>query len=419
MKKPHVILGIGKSGLSAMNLLLLKGISASDIFTFDEKNETAQYNNWDQLYQLPTGYFILSPGIPLANKHLQKLISNGWQLTSEINLATEYLTDEILIGITGSVGKSTVTTLIGRAVLTVDQYAFIGGNLGIPFCDYALRLLENPEKKAKYIILELSSYQLENCQNLKLDYSIITYLSANHLERYPTIEDYYKTKCSIGLMTKNICLINSTSPDLMKNRELIACKTIPTNRYSMDQNNLNKINLIGEHNYDNVSLAVKLCQLLLITEDEISSVYKYKGLPHRLETVTVLNNVLYVNDSKATAMDSVLVATSACLTKVPSNSFLYLLLGGKDKNLPWEQLNILKNKNIKFVFFGNCGELAQKKAQLQGQCFNKLQLAVEFVKKEVHSGDVVLLSPGGTSLDEFNNFEERGLFFKNLIKEIN
>ena len=142
----------------------------------------------------------------------------------------------------------------------------------------------------------------------------------------------------------------------------------------------------------------------------------YKGLNHRLETVGYFNGILYINDSKATAMDSVLVATRAALTKVNSDKNLYLLLGGKDKNLPWSELNILKLiPNLKILFFGQCGETAKIKSELAGNYYSKLGLALDAVFKLVKTGDVVLLSPGGTSLDEFKNFEDRGNIFKELV----
>lgn len=418
MKTPVVILGIGKSGLAAQSLLLKKGIDKNLIHTFDEKNASAQFKSWNDLEALQVGTLILSPGVPMAHPHLQNLIKKGWTLTSEINLATEYLTDEIIIGITGSVGKSTVTTLIGEAVKAEDPNAFVGGNLGIPFCEYALQLL-NTQKKAKYVILELSSYQLENCKQLKLDYSVITFLSANHLERYSSADEYYKVKCHIGELTKNLCIINKSSPDLEKYKNFVPQKTISINHLDYPKELLEKSKLLGKHNSDNVALALKITEELHLKPSSVEALLNYSGLAHRLEIVGEYNQVLYINDSKATAMDSVLVAASAANEKLKLNKTLHLLLGGKDKNLPWEDLNILKtNPQIKFIFFGECREIAFKKSQLPGELFPQLSMALEKVISTVQPGDIVLLSPGGTSLDEFKNFEDRGNYFKNLINKM-
>lgn len=418
MQTTFVIIGIGKSGSAAKNLLLASGISQTNIHTFDEKNQTADFNDWNQLNSLPMGTLVVSPGVPLAHQDLVNLKNKGWKITSEINLACPHLTDEILIGITGSVGKSTVTSLLGEALKTDDPHAFVGGNLGVPLAEYAVQLITQ-KKKARYVVLELSSYQLENCIDLKLDFSAITFLSSNHLERYPSIDAYYMTKCEIGSQTKHVCILNESSKDLVHYKSRIPGVTeFVSYQKSNHKNELEKSHLIGEHNLDNLAIAFKLAQYLKLSPQAFQAMLQFKGLHHRLETVGFYKNILFINDSKATAMDSVLVATQAALTKTAQNNKLYLLLGGKDKNLPWNELNILSQySNIQCVFFGQCGETAQIKSQLNGNLFGQLAEAVRFVFTNIQSGDVVLLSPGGTSLDEFKNFEERGNYFKNLVKE--
>lgn len=407
---PIVILGLGKSGLAAEQFLIRAGVARKDVLTFDEKAES-QLHTWDEIQKLSPGTLVVSPGVPLQSENIQNLKTLGWQLTSEINLACSVLTDEIVIGITGSVGKSTVTSLLGEAARTQDHHAFVGGNLGTPFCEYAIGLLDL-KPKAKYVILELSSYQLENCAQLKLDYSAITFLSANHLERYSSIDQYYLTKCHIGKMTKHCCILNSASADLVLYKDKVS-KT-----YELTTIGDQKINLIGAHNLQNYYVAELIAKKCCWGPSAFQAMQNFQGLSHRLETVGRFNDVLYINDSKATAMDSVLVATTAALEKTAEHSKLFLLLGGKDKNLPWQQLNILsQKKNISFVFFGQCGQLASEKSKLEGPVFLSLAPAMSFVFEKSTAEDVVLLSPGGTSLDEFKNFEERGNFFKNTIHE--
>ncbi|MBC7458236.1 MAG: UDP-N-acetylmuramoyl-L-alanine--D-glutamate ligase [Bdellovibrionaceae bacterium] len=409
---------MGKSGTAAKNLLLARGTPASAVHTFDEKNMTADFTQWEQLNSLPVGALVVSPGVPLASAHIVALKSKGWKITSEINLACAHLTDEVVIGITGSVGKSTVTSLLGEALRTDDPNAFVGGNLGIPFAEYAFQLLTQ-KKKARYIAIELSSYQLENCADLKLDYSAITFLSSNHLERYASADAYYMIKCEIGAKTKQTCVLNESSKDLVQYRARIPGKTeLVSYQKSNEKSYLEKSYLIGEHNLDNLAVALKLAQHLHLSAQALDAMTQFKGLYHRLETVGIFNGNLFINDSKATAMDSVQVATQAALTKTDKTKKLYLLLGGKDKNLPWNELNILSQySNIHFIFFGQCGELAQLKSQLVGALYNKLGDAIKYVFKNLQPGDVVLLSPGGTSLDEFKNFEDRGNYFKAQIQE--
>ncbi len=408
LKTPIVIVGLGKSGFSALNFLIKSGFDKSTVLTFDEKSE-ADLKSWNDFEKIQIGTLVISPGVPPQSFPLQNLLQQGWQLTSEINLATTVLTDEVVIGITGSVGKSTVTSLLGAAALTEDPNAFVGGNLGIAFCEYAISILDC-KPKAKIIILELSSYQLENCKNLKLDYSAITYLSANHLERYSTLDEYYLTKCQIGEMTKNLCVLNSASADLMKYRNKISGQVVET-KISEQQ-----INLIGKHNLENYFVAHAIASACGWSESAIQAMQNFSGLQHRLEKVGAFKGVTYINDSKATAMDSVLVAVQAALEDLAAEKKLFLLLGGKDKNLPWEQLNTLNNqKNIEFIFFGQCAAVAKAKSNLSGLIFETLFSAVDYANQNAKSSDVVLLSPGGTSLDEFKNFEHRGNEFKNQV----
>lgn len=416
LKKPIAIVGLGKSGKSALAFLKKIGFNDSDLITFDEKDSSAQIHKFTDLIKSNPNTLVVSPGVPLKTPALQKMIEDGAFLTSEIALAASVLTTEKLIGITGSVGKSTVTSLLGEAAQVADENAFIGGNLGLPFCEYATALLNN-RKKAQWIVLELSSYQLENMGSLQLEYSAITYLSPNHLERYKNLQEYYETKMKITNITKDVCVFNQRSTDAVEYSKKSVCQSVLTDaEHFQDKNLLRHISLIGAHNKDNFAVAAELVQLCGWAYESVKAMATYRGLQHRLEFVAEVKGVKYVNDSKATAMDSVLVAVQGCLERVAPNRKLFLLLGGKDKNLPWHELAILhQHNNIICIFFGACGQLAQSKAKLEGPYFESLGSAIEFCQAQAITGDTVLLSPGGTSLDQFKNFEERGDFFKRLV----
>lgn len=416
LKTPIAIIGLGKSGKSALNLLKEFKFSDQQLITYDEKDALADFDKPEQVLAAGPKTIVVSPGVPLKTDWIQKLLAAGVELTSEISLAASLLTTEKVIGVTGSVGKSTVVSLLGVGARAADAFAFAGGNIGVPFCNYALDLVRG-KSRAGWVILELSSYQLENCKNLSLDYSIITFLAPNHLERYADLEEYYQTKLKITSLTKKVCLFNKTSPDCISYARQSKCPHIMINAENFSHTELlPQVYLIGPHNKDNFSLAAEIAHICEWPEKSFIEMTHYRGLAHRLEFVATLNGVTYVNDSKATAMDSVLVATSGCLENTPDNNKIYLLLGGKDKNLPWEQLQALSlNEKIVPVFFGACGVLAKQKANLSGEYFEKLGSAINYCQKRAHSGDVVLLSPGGTSLDEFKNFEERGDFFKTLV----
>lgn len=417
LKTPIAVVGLGKSGLAAVDVLRHVGFSNDEIILFDEKDSTATCRNFSDLLALKPQTLVVSPGVPLKTPAIRDLVSQGAELTSEINLAASLLENEKLIGVTGSVGKSTITSLIGVGLKSFDPNAFVGGNLGVAFCHYALGLLQG-KPRAQWIALELSSYQLENCSRLNLLASVISFLSPNHLERYTSLDEYYRTKIHITQLTRELCFVNSTSLDAVKYSKQAHCpvKLVNANTF-VPQEMLGKIFLIGKHNRDNFSLAASIAQYFLWPESSFKAMCNYKGLSHRLEFIAQVKGVTYINDSKATAMDSVLVAAEACLENLEHGHKVFLLLGGKDKNLPWNELSTLSQHGEKFnfVFFGQCGELAQAKSGLSGPYFEKLGSAVQYAQLRSHNGDVVLLSPGGTSLDEFRNFEERGDFFKTLV----
>ncbi|MCC2677859.1 MAG: hypothetical protein K0R29_435 [Pseudobdellovibrio sp.] len=416
LKTPIAVAGLGKSGNSAVQLLLAAGFSKDELILFDEKAPQAQVSEPEKLLQLKPKTVVVSPGVPLSSKWVQQLKADGCHITSEISLAASLMTTEKIIGVTGSVGKSTVTSLLGVAVLSFDAHAFVGGNLGTPFSDYAVKKLKG-EMPASWVVLELSSYQLENCKNLQLEHSIITFLSANHLERYRSLEEYYSTKFIITDITKGVCIMNKTSEDCEAYASLSRSKVSFVNSTHFSKKDyLSNLALIGSHNKDNFAMAAEMALLCGWPARSITAMTGYKGLSHRLEFVATTGGVTYINDSKATAIDSVLVATRGCLEGLKSENKLFLLLGGKDKNLPWEQLSVLgSNETVTPVFFGQCGQLAKDKSELDGEYFEHLGSAVRYCQRRAKEGDVVLLSPGGTSLDEFKNFEERGDFFKTLV----
>lgn len=416
LKTPIAIIGLGKSGRSAYNFLLNLGYSKENLVTYDQTDSNAQFNNFNDLVKKNPQTLVVSPGVALSTDWINTLVANGAELTSEISLATSVLTTEKIIGITGSVGKSTVTSILGKGALIMDEHAFVGGNLGTPFCDYALKIISG-EKKANWIILELSSYQLENCNNLQLHGSAVTFLSSNHLERYKDLEEYYKTKMKITEITKDFCVFNKSSKDAVVYSQFSKCPAVLTHAIDFfNKELLSEVKLIGSHNKDNFSIAAEVAHLCEWSQQSFIAMAEFKGLSHRLEYVANIKGVQFINDSKATSMDSVIVASTACLENLNTQNILYVLIGGKDKNLPWEELQIFKsNKNIKCVFFGACGIIAKTKSQLEGDYFTMLGNAIEYCQKKSTQGDIILLSPGGTSLDEFKNFEERGDYFKRLV----
>jgi len=424
IKTPIAIVGLGLSGESVLSLLSSLGIPRHDIITFDEKSLSAQVSDPERLlneYQPKT--LVISPGVPLSKPWIKRALDQGIAITSEINLATTVLENEILIGITGSVGKSTVTSLVGEVLTALDKNTFVGGNLGKAFCDYARDVFEKKRPRAKWVVLELSSYQLENCRELHLSAAAITSFTPNHLERYNSLEDYYLTKLRIIDMCNGPVLLNKNSLDLAahsaKIKSLYPKKQVhwSSNEKMSNFFDFSKARLIGKHNQQNLALAADLLLKLGLQHEQLGSLNDFPGLSHRTEFFGKWNDVTFVNDSKATSIESVQVAVDSCLPLIKSGHKLHLLLGGRDKNLPWENLkNWDDNETVVFYFFGESKDLIPKKSGLSGPSFENLTACFEFLMNNVQKNDVVLFSPGGTSLDEFKNFEARGNFFKELVQ---
>ncbi|HWU44161.1 MAG TPA: UDP-N-acetylmuramoyl-L-alanine--D-glutamate ligase [Bdellovibrio sp.] len=425
LKTPIAIVGMGKSGEAAKRLLISAAVDAKNIFCFDGKLETADYRDANKLMsEVQPQTLVVSPGVSLAQDWIQKAKSSGVYITSEISLACSFLSTEKIIGVTGSVGKSTTVSLLQAGLASFSTRAFVGGNLGTPFAEYAADVLEKKRPVADWVVLELSSYQLENCAGMSLDFSAITYFTSNHLERYDNLQHYYDTKWRILSLTKRKLLLNAEGGDLIdyakaKNHgkdeqvRIISKKDVELKKWRLDE-----ALLIGQHNQDNLALASALAMEAGWPSQAIQGMKRFQGLSHRLENLGETHGVRFINDSKATAMDSVLIAATAAFDTLAEGGKLFLLLGGRDKNLPWEQLNALASlKNVVFIFFGECREIAQKKSQLQGASFVKLSQALQHAFDQASSSDTVLLSPGGTSLDEFKSFEDRGNFFKKKIEE--
>lgn len=401
---PLAIIGMGLSGTSVYKLLIAKGISKSLIACFDQDNKHDFSCEKELLNKFKPKTLIVSPGVSLTTPWIK---SFSGQITSELEVASSFLTTEKIIAVTGSLGKSTSVSLLEAGLHSFQKTYFVGGNLGKPLADYVMNATIH---RATWIVLELSSYQLENYKNLNPLISAITYFTPNHLERYKDLDQYYETKWTLVEKTNGTTVINSHSVDLVnfckkkKNKNLI---------FSSSSDVTEEIDLLGLHNKENFALAKKISQLAGWPKESIEAMSKFKGLPHRLENLGKINGIQFVNDSKATTIESVLAAVRS----LRGYAITHLLLGGRDKNLPWHQLQTLKNdSSIRFYFFGECASVAQSFSGLPGNQHKDLKSAVDSALSAAAPGDLILLSPAGSSLDEFKNFEDRGNYFAKYVK---
>ncbi len=467
LQGPFLIVNLGVSGRSAIRLLKVLGIPDERIFTFDEKDPQAQFQNPDEaLAKSQASAIVLSPGYPASTPWIQKAAAQGVVITSEISLAAPHLQNEIKIGITGSVGKSTTAALFYVGAKREDPHSFLGGNFGTPLADYAADVLEKKRARAKFLIIEISSYQLENAKGLYFDYAIVTALNENHLERYNSVDHYYLTKLSLIFRTHQAIVLNENGlelfdyikklipfypekgiqigqsdfsiedkmdrillsfsrskniQDLIDMRQIVATALKHHDEIGTVHWTVAKVGeqceVVGKHNRDNLSAAIRLGQILGFQGSSLDEIRKFRGLSHRIENLGKAGGVRFINDSKSTTIESVLVAIEAC-RDFSRTGTLFILLGGRDKNLPWKKLSTFQEAtNMEFVFFGECAEHAAKETRLSNNIHKTLHAALVWCKIKAQVHDTILLSPGGTSLDEFKNFEERGEFFKTKMKD--
>lgn len=417
--EPIGIIGMGLSGTAVFNLLKFLAPGKS-VVTFDAKPGAAQWHILEQmLSETNLKTLIVSPGVPLSTPALVKANAQGLLITSELAVATACLTTEKIIAVTGSVGKSTTVSLLAAATQAFDSHNLAVGNIGKPLAEYVLEVLNGSRVRASWLSLELSSFQLENYENLSADHSVLTFFTSNHLERYHDLKEYYETKWSLVSKTRGSVFVNSQSPELLdfaKSKQHSQVEFCSSDDKNLQNDHLSTSLLLGAHNQQNIGLVASVTHKLGWPQSSIDAIKKFSGLAHRLENLGTLKGISFVNDSKATALDSVLSAVDSLSQTVSNPSTLFLLLGGKDKNLPWNVLSRLKEiSNLKIFYFGESAEKAKIGTGLEGPVFPKLGPALDQVFLNVRAGDTLLLSPGGTSHDEFKNFEGRGNFFRKKV----
>lgn len=412
---PIAIIGMGITGSSAHKLLLQAGYQTQDLLTFDQKAKDADFQNPDLLMSREPKTLVVSPGVPMSLPWIQAALAKGMHLTSELEIATHFLTDEKIIAITGSVGKSTVTEMLGAAFRANDRNTFVGGNLGEPLANYALQVLSGA-RPAKFVILEISSYQLECYKNLCADAGIITFLSPNHLDRYRNLDHYYATKLSLLDRCRGPVFLNKNGGDLWDRAEkIVSQKTRWVDRESPLLVKIEPARILGSHNRDNLAIAAEVMQHFQLPQISFEALKNFPGLDHRIENIGTHAGITFINDSKATTMDSVLVAVQCVLESSFFQKNCVLLLGGRDKNLPWEALQSLPS-SVSVVYFGEFAQNVKTRLGRGGPCYPSLKSCLASIREFASAGDVVLLSPGGSSLDEFSGFAERGNYFKAWLK---
>jgi UDP-N-acetylmuramoylalanine--D-glutamate ligase len=443
--KRLVVLGGGESGVGTAILGKQKGydVFVSDFGIIKDNYKEVLINNdikWED--EKHTEEFILnadvvmkSPGIPEKAPIVQKLMGKGIPVISEIEFAYPY-TNAITIGITGSNGKTTTTMLtyhlLKQGVLNIG----LGGNIGKSFAEQVAN--ENFDS----YVLELSSFQLDGIVNYKPHIAIITNISPDHLDRYDyKYENYIASKFRITMnQTEDDYLIYDADDEAISNWLLnnkTKAKLIPfsltkkyengafINNITMELNinqeefmmETSQIALEGKHNMKNAMAATSVAQLMHIRKQTIrESLSNFQGVEHRLEKVLKIQNVLYINDSKATNVNATFFALDSMTTPT------VWILGGVDKGNDYSELMALVNEKVKAIIclgvdnkkiidaFGNIVDMMVEVSSMHD--------AVNTARHIAEKGDTVLLSPACASFDLFENYEDRGNQFKEEVKNL-
>ena len=361
-------------------------------------------------------HLIVSPGIPLDHCLVRKVLSEGVQLDSDLDLFMDAVEDPV-VGITGTNGKSTVATLVGA--MLEDQGFGVGGNLGPP----ALDLLDHGF--AGYV-LELSSFQLERMGAKRFEVASITNISEDHLDRHSTIEAYASIKrriyrdCRFAVFNQDHPLSRPPDgvPSIAVNKDdrwrviekgiVIDGRVLPNAA----------IKLAGDHNRFNVVAAAAIAHCAGATFDSCRRVIEtFEGLPHRVQIVGEIDGVTYVNDSKATNLGSCIAAIEGVIAK-PSSRKIVLIAGGVGKGADFSKLGKTMSDRVRrAVLIGrDANIIAESIPEALVVFATDLEDALRKARNDAISGDVVLFSPACASYDMFENFAVRGEAFTRLVK---
>ena len=436
-----VVIGLGQTGLSDARFLTQQGIDflVADDRVSDAAGQTLHKIGYDktvqsiaQLVSQPGAHWYISPGVPLALPAIAEAQRQGVILTNDINLFSQQAKAPI-IGVTGSNGKTTVTTLVGFLASQQLPSVRVGGNIGAPSLD----LLDDA---ASCYVLELSSYQLELSTQLPLKVAALLNLSPDHLDRYETVDDYYAAKSHIfssaeqGVAYRDVAH-NATPSAVSKGvRKLQVFSDRPPQddaEFGLIERGgqtflargqavllaVSALKLNGKSHWMNTLAALAIGDCLgLDLSQMLADLGQFSGLRHRCQRIELQDGKTWVNDSKATNVG----ATQSALRDFESAGPIILLLGGQAKAADFSELarQVTQLHRLKQVLvYGDAGTmLADSLAPfIVPEVFSEFDCMVRRAVQLSDEGDVILLSPACASLDQFSSYEARGDRFEQLI----
>lgn len=369
---------------------------------------------------------IKNPGIEPKHPCVKKAETLNIPIVNEMEVAYHYLPKNVkIIGITGSNGKTTTTTIIYNLLKLHNIPVVLGGNIGYPLSELIGTIKEND-----VLVLEISDHQLYNLKDFKTDISILTNLCPTHLDFHGTYENYINTKKKIF---NHHTEINKAFINYQNNDSLKITKDIKSNKiyFNNDVNyynengiyinneliiNLNDIKIKGNHNYENVLVSLLVLKEFSFDKDIIKKyLSSFNGVEHRIEVVDSKSNIAFFNDSKATNPTSTLTALKTM------NKPTRLILGGMERNQDFNELNSEVNI-VKCIYaIGEVTDRIYEYAKSVNikcvKCYT-LENAMKNIKEDAKDGEIVLLSPASASWDQYDKFETRGEEFKNLVEKL-
>ena len=443
-----LILGLGQTGLSVLHYCLARGITPVVMDTRScppgaEQLPAAIKRHFGPLTMAPllaAELIVASPGVPLATPELQQALAAGVEIIGDVELLVRACTTNEqqipVIAITGSNGKSTVTTLVGEMALEAGIKVGVGGNIGTP----ALELLST---ELELVVLELSSFQLETTPSLAATAATVLNISEDHLDRYDSLAHYRDTKLGI-YKNAELALTNREDAETQVPDSLSqgAFAPLASTSFGLDEQDygrvlhqgelwlsrqgtpfmpVSELKILGSHNQLNALAAMALADKAGISQAaQIAVLRRFTGLTHRCQFVADKNGVRWVNDSKATNVGATLAAIAGLASDATEQTSgrLWLIAGGQGKGQDFSPLiPLLEDKLAAMVCFG------QDRQQLLAladntQAVENLDQAVAWCAAQAQAGDTVLFAPACASLDMYGNYQLRGEHFISLVEAL-
>jgi len=443
--KSILVIGLGKTGVASARFLAGKG---ANVAITDEKPLTElkgairevgdayvnfEFRKYDPVSLLRVDLIIPSPGVPPSNILLTEAVNKEIPILSEIEIAYRFLKLP-MIAITGTNGKTTTTTLIGNILRKAGKKVFVGGNIGNPLIGYV-----EGKQEDDYAVVEVSSFQLQWIKYFHPYVAILLNTTCDHVDYHGSFEAYRMAKERIfkNQGVSDLAILNADEPrsstiaeDMISQVQFFSSTTKVSKGMFLENNSLvhntthgdreeyplDMIKIPGLHNIENVMASIMVSRYCGCSPASIiSAVADFKGISHRIEFTEEKNGVAFYDDSKGTNVGAVVRALETFTRPI------ILLMGGRDKEGDFETLKPLVRAKVKeLVLFG---EARNRINDLIGgvvktSMATALKEAIEVAYRHSSPGDVVLLSPGCASFDEFSDYKERGRFFKDAVKNL-